>query len=58
MDVRDRYQGSWVRGFEVAEVADDGRYLIRRLSDGSVLPESFERDTVRRQRGRHSTWWY
>jgi len=38
VDVRNRYQGTWVRGFEVAEFTGEG-YLIRRLSDGSVLGE-------------------
>ena len=57
VDVRNRYQGTWVRGFEVAEVTDDG-YRIRRLSDGSVLPELFSRDDVRRERKRQGFWWH
>ncbi len=57
VDVRNRYQGTWVRGFEVAEVADEG-YYIRRMSDGSVLPEVFSRDDVRRQRNRQGFWWH
>ena len=24
VDVRNRFQGTWVRGFEIAEVTDDG----------------------------------
>ncbi len=57
MDVRNRYQGTWVRGFEVAEVTDDG-YRIRRLSDGSILGELFSRDDVRRERKRQGFWWH
>jgi hypothetical protein len=57
VDVRNRYQGTWVRGFEVAEAADDG-YRIRRLSDGSVLGELFTRDDVRRERRRQGFWWH
>jgi hypothetical protein len=57
VDVRNRYQGTWVRGFEVAEVRDDG-YRIRRLSDGSVLGELFSRDDVRRERRRQGFWWH
>jgi hypothetical protein len=57
VDVRNRYQGTWVRGFEVAEVADGG-YRIRRLSDGSVLGELFPRDEVRRERKRQGFWWH
>jgi hypothetical protein len=58
IDVRDRFQGSWVRGFEVAEVDDDGNYRVRRLSDASILPGTFARDDVRRQRRGRSGWWY
>jgi hypothetical protein len=57
VDVRNRYQGTWVRGFEVADVTDTG-YRIRRLSDGSVLPELFSRNDVRRERKRQGFWWH
>jgi hypothetical protein len=57
VDVRNRYQGTWVRGFEVAEVTEDG-YRIRRLSDGSTLGELFARDDVRRERKRQGFWWH
>jgi hypothetical protein len=57
VDVRNRYQGTWVRGFEVAEVMNEG-YRIRRLSDGSVLGELFSRDDVRRERKRQGFWWH
>jgi hypothetical protein len=38
--VRTRYVGAWSNGFEVAAHVDRG-CLIRRLSDGSVLPDVF-----------------
>jgi hypothetical protein len=57
IDVRNRYQGTWTRGFEVAEITPDG-YRIRRLSDGSILSELFSRDDVRRQRSRQGFWWH
>jgi hypothetical protein len=57
VDVRNRYQGTWVRGFEVAEFAEGG-YRIRRLSDGSILSDLFSRDDVRRQRSRQGFWWH
>jgi hypothetical protein len=57
VDVRNRYQGTWVRGFEIAEVTEDG-YRIRRLSDGSTLAELFVRDDVRRERTRQGFWWH
>ena len=56
-DVRNRYQGTWTRGFEVAEFTE-GSYRIRRLSDGSILNELFSRDDVRRQRNRQGFWWH
>ena len=57
VDVRNRYQGTWVRGFEVAEATKEG-YRIRRLSDGSTLGELFSRDDVRRERRRQGFWWH
>ncbi len=46
VDVRNRFVGSWSSGFEVAGHVADG-YLIRRLSDGSVLPDPLSFDEVR-----------
>jgi hypothetical protein len=57
VDVRNRYQGTWTRGFEIAEATPEG-YRIRRLSDGSILGELFSRDDVRRQRNRQGFWWH
>jgi hypothetical protein len=54
VEVRQRYDGRFSKGFEVAGQDADG-YRIRRLSDGSVLPVSFARGEIRRER--HSTWW-
>jgi hypothetical protein len=44
--VRTRYLGSWTAGFEVAEVLADG-YRLRRLSDGTLLPEPVSPGDVR-----------
>ncbi len=57
VDVRNRFQGTWVRGFEVAEVTSQG-FRIRRLSDGTTLPDLFSRDDVRRERTRQGFWWH
>jgi hypothetical protein len=57
VEVRSRYDGSWSRGFEVAEVTAEG-YRLRRLSDLSVLPMEFDPDDVRRERKRQGLWWY
>jgi hypothetical protein len=45
--VRTQYLGSWTSGFEVAKLLEDG-YLIRRVSDGALLPEVVAFDNVRR----------
>lgn len=37
VEVRSRYDGVWVGGFEVAEASQAG-YRLRRLSDGRLLP--------------------
>jgi hypothetical protein len=46
IEVRSRFDGRWVTGFKIA-AADDGCYLIRRVSDGTVLPEPFLAQDVR-----------
>ena len=46
VDVRNRFVGSWSSGFEVAGQVADG-YLIRRMSDGSILPDPLSFDEVR-----------
>lgn len=45
--VRTRYLGSWTTGFEIAELLDDG-YRVRRVSDGTVLPEVFAFHDIQR----------
>jgi len=57
VDVRSRYVGEWSSGFEVAEPLSEG-YRIRRLSDGSVLPDVFTNDDVRARRHKTGLWWY
>lgn len=54
VEVRSEFDGSWQGGFVVDEVTEVG-YLLRRESDGAVLPE-LPHERVRRQRKR-STWW-
>ena len=48
VEVRNGYGSSWARGFEVAHV-DGDEYAVRRVSDGHVLPETFEPDALRRE---------
>lgn len=55
VEVRNRFDGTWSRGFEVVSHDDDG-YRILRHSDRSVLPVALPADDVRRERTRQ-TWW-
>ena len=57
VEVRRRFDYSWVRGFEVAEVVDGG-YRVKRLSDGTVLPSDFGAGEIRQSRKRQGLWWY
>jgi hypothetical protein len=56
VEVRNRFDGRWTRGFLVHEVLDDG-YRIRRTSDDQLLPSVFSVDEVRREH-RRGQWWY
>jgi hypothetical protein len=47
--VFNRYNASWVSGFEIATTRDDGYQLVR-LSDRSVVPKTFRNDDLRAQR--------
>jgi hypothetical protein len=60
VEVRTRFDDTWGRGFEIAEVVGDGapKYRLRRRSDGSVLPALFSDEDVREERRRASMWWY
>ena len=46
VEVRNLYLQTWSRGFQVAGILSDA-YLIRRLSDGSILPRSFTAEDIR-----------
>jgi hypothetical protein len=55
VEVRTRYQGRWVPGFEVDAVHSDprernDRYVLRRRSDGAVLPVAFNQTEIRPRR--------
>lgn len=56
VEVRNRFDGRWARGFEVIGHTPGG-YRVRRLSGGDELPTTFDEEDVRRER-RRSTWWY
>jgi hypothetical protein len=46
VEVRTRFDGRWSRGFEIAAIERD-LVLLRRRSDGAVLPRSFQPADVR-----------
>jgi hypothetical protein len=57
VEVRNRLDGRWAKGFEVLG-ADPSGYRLRRLSDGNELPLVFSDDDVRREKRRNGMWWY
>jgi hypothetical protein len=46
VEVVNRFERRWSRGFEVVEVVTGG-YRVRRRSDGSVLPVVFPESALR-----------
>jgi hypothetical protein len=63
VEVRSRFESKWTRGFEVADMVDDGgghrgerMYKVRRRSDGSILPVTFPEHDLREE-SRRGTWW-
>ena len=59
VEVRNRFEASWSRGFEVAEIIEAQlglEYKIKRRSDGSLLPSLFPEEDLREER-RRQTWW-
>lgn len=56
VEVRNRFDSRWNRGFAVAEVVGDG-YRLRRTSDDQLLPTVFAAAAVRRE-PRRGQWWY
>jgi hypothetical protein len=56
VEVRNRLDGDWSRGFEVIS-GDAHGYRLRRLSDGVELPLTFGDEDVRKEK-RRGTWWY
>lgn len=57
VDVRNRLDGRWAKGFEVLESTDAG-YRLLRTSDGCTLPMVFSADDVRTERRKSANWWY
>jgi hypothetical protein len=49
VEVLTRYEPRWTTGFEIAAVDDDG-FLLRRQSDGALLPSAFRAEQLRPRR--------
>ena len=49
VEVLTRYEPRWTTGFEIAAV-DDDKFLLRRQSDGAVLPAAFRANELRPRR--------
>lgn len=56
VEVRSQFDRSWSDGFVIDSVTDEGRYRVRRQSDGTVLPVELDPADVRRVR-KNSMWW-
>jgi len=57
VEVRNRFDGRWARGFEIV-TGDALGYRVRRLSDGHELPSVFGLNDVRPRERKRATWWY
>lgn len=58
VEVRNRFTGSWSRGFKVYSVdPDNATYELVRTSDNVLLPNKFPAEDVRRERRGNNTWW-
>ena len=55
VEVRQRFDGRWVRGFLV-ETANAEGYMVRREHDQMLLPERFAPDEVRLEKRRFHFW--
>ncbi len=55
VEVLNSFEGRWRRGFTVEALGTEG-YVLRRQSDGTVLPKEFPPDQVRKER-RQGLWW-
>jgi hypothetical protein len=49
VEVRQRFDGKWTRGFTIEHATAEG-YTVRRVHDGFLLPEVFAHDEVRHER--------
>ena len=56
VEVRQRFDGKWSKGF-VVESANAEGYTVRRVHDDVLLPERFATDDVRHAKRHRLLWW-
>jgi hypothetical protein len=56
IEVRQRFDGKWSKGFLVESATTEG-YTVRRELDGVVLPERFPVDDIRHEKRHRLLWW-
>ncbi len=56
VEVRQRFDGKWSKGFIVESAHAEG-YTVRRELDGAVLPDRFRTDDVRHEKRHRLLWW-
>ena len=49
VEVKARFDGRWTKGFQIEKSTPEG-YVVRRIHDGFVLPDTFAPDEVRHER--------
>ena len=55
VEIRNRFDGRWTKGFVVEAADPEEGYRVRRVSDNSVLPVAFAPDEVRERK--RDMWW-
>jgi hypothetical protein len=56
VEVRNRFDGRWARGFRITRVTGEG-FRLRRASDRRELPDAFPVSAVRRPLRRPNSWY-
>ncbi len=55
VEIRNRFDRRWTKGFIVVDGDPESGYRVRRVSDDSILPVTFDADDVRERK--RDMWW-